>query len=231
MPDNLPLIQITGDGSPTLYSPFFQASYHSRHGAIQESLHVFIEAGLLYILAQHPPDMPIHVLEMGLGTGLNAFLTRMQTRGRCPVVYTAFETHPLPPELGASLPYPTSFGTEETTFWADMHYADWDKPIPIRTDFTLIKRNTDITTALLPQGQHLIYYDAFGPETQPELWTTSALEHVCQTLLPGGALVTYCAKGEVRRSLTGLGLQVERLPGPPGKREMLRAIRNHEQGH
>lgn len=221
-----PEIRATGDGSPTLFSPVFHATYHSVHGALQESLHVFIRAGLHFVTARFP-GKPLKIMEAGLGTGLNAWLTALDaSENRIPVQYLGIELYPIPITLLDALRYADAHRPEEHDLYLAIHHGAWEEPLPLTPFFTLTKNAVDVGKASLPGDVDLVYYDAFGPETQPELWDESALARMAGTLAPGGCLVTYCAKGEVRRILRRLGLIVERLPGPPGKREMLRACKD-----
>lgn len=221
-----PRIQSTGDGSPTLFSPLYEATYHSVHGALTESEHVFIRNGLKFWLSHNEHVPIVHVLEMGLGTGLNALLTclHMGDSNRM-VQYEAWEKHPLPHSVWQALDFPVQDKGQFNQWLKVLHKAEMDIPVTIGPWFVLVKKNNDLLKEKPVGPFDVIYYDAFGPETQPEVWTTETLAAVCQTLASGGVFVTYCAKGDVRRSLISLGLDVQRLPGPPGKREMLRAIK------
>jgi tRNA U34 5-methylaminomethyl-2-thiouridine-forming methyltransferase MnmC len=205
----------TADGSMTLYAPAFGEHYHSIHGALQESQHVFIGAGW-----QQMPEGPVSVFEMGFGTGLNALLTLLAAGGRA-VRYTAVEAFPLAEDQWRRLNYADLLGGAAA--FAALHAAPWGWPVEIRPGFTLHKAACRLEEfePELPFG--LVYYDAFAPGSQPELWTEAALARVAGWMNPGACFVTYCAKGSVRRALLAAGLQAERLPGPPGKREMLRA--------
>lgn len=226
MNDLRPEIRQTGDGSPTLFSPAFQATYHSVHGAIRESQHVFIDAGLRYVSGREP-FRAVKVLEMGLGTGLNAWLSALYALDHgVSVDYTAVERYPIPGSMASELDYSGLFRPEMNELFTAIHRAEWEVPVHLTGNFTLTKRSLDIEALCVQAAFDLIYYDAFGPETQPELWTATALGRMADALMPGGSLVTYCAKGEVRRIMQRQGLRVDRLPGPPGKREMLRAVKN-----
>lgn len=213
----------TADGSSTISIPEMKVTYHSTHGAIRESLHVFIEAGLKYALPGKPS---VSILEMGFGTGLNALLTLMEAQHK-PVHYTAIELYPLEPEQINALNYCQQLNYMELQpIFEQLHKADWEKEITITNDFTLWKSGTNLLAFEMPQpGQFfdIIYFDAFAPSAQPELWTSSVFEKLFAMLSPGGFLVTYCSKGDVRRAMHSAGFKVEKLPGPPGKREMVRA--------
>jgi tRNA U34 5-methylaminomethyl-2-thiouridine-forming methyltransferase MnmC len=213
----------TQDGSHSLFSETYGVSYHSRYGAIQETRHVFIEAGLHYQLPTHDK---LAILEMGFGTGLNALMTALATSGRARVYYETLEAFPLSVAEAAQLnfaqhlPQPTA-----AALLRGLHDSPWNQPVELTPDFTLHKRQETLQEVTLNQSFDLIYFDAFAPSAQPELWETPILAKVVQAMAPGGVFVTYCAKGAVKRSLKELGLTVESLPGPPGKREMTRAIK------
>jgi tRNA U34 5-methylaminomethyl-2-thiouridine-forming methyltransferase MnmC len=220
-----PEIRITGDGSPTLFSPRYQATYHSLHGALRESQHVFIHAGLHHRL-QYPFTPPVRIFEMGFGTGINAFLSWCEAENwGLSLEYTALERHPLPEAIWQALPRGEGLQDEAPVVFDHLHAAPWGVNSSLSPHFRIQKLEACLETASLQGPYDVIFYDAFGPGTQPALWTTEILLKVCNELEVGGVFVTYCAKGEVRRTLQHLGLVVERLPGPPGKREMLRASR------
>jgi len=212
----------TGDGSHTLFNPETGEHYHSIHGAIQESRHVFINAGLKSIA---PLSEMIHILEVGFGTGLNCLLTfaEHQTLSK-PVTYTACEPFPISKSLVSALNYCRSEGLHgfEPVFSA-MHQNPDGKTL-LGNDFLLIRLLSGLEETVLPEGSFdLVYFDAFSPEAQPELWKPEIFSKIRRCMNPGGVLVTYCAKGLVRRTLQQAGFSTGRLPGPPGKREMLRA--------
>ncbi len=212
----------TGDGSHTLFNSAVGEYYHSIHGAIQESTHVFIEAGL-HSRASGPGK--INILEIGFGTGLNCLLSYSESLELgLPVTYTAFEPFPLSKATISLLNYCRFEGLAgyESVFHA-MH-EKFSGLIKLRNDFLLSRINTAFEEAILETGSfNLVYFDAFSPEVQPELWQPEIFGKIRESLVPGGILVTYCAKGAVRRALQQSGFSTERLPGPPGKREMLRA--------
>ena len=222
------LIIKTGDGSDTITIPEMKVSYHSKHGAIQESMHVFIEAGLRYVIHQSLIQ-PINIFEMGFGTGLNAFLTAIEASNRkTKVYYVGVEQYPLTEEEITTLNYTETLKHAEL-FWS-IHESRWNEDIELNEFFTLRKINEDIinySTKVLSEaeGFNIIYYDAFAPTAQPELWTEEVFKKLYSMLLPGCILVTYCSKGSVRRAMQAVGFQVEKIPGPPGKREMVRAIK------
>jgi tRNA U34 5-methylaminomethyl-2-thiouridine-forming methyltransferase MnmC len=215
----------TADGSSTVSIPEMNVTYHSTHGAIQESMHVFIQAGLNQVLSRYSS---ISILEMGFGTGLNALLTLIEAETvKKPVHYTSIELYPLEQEQIKSLNYFQQLDRKDLQpVFEILHTSPWEKEIPIVENFTLFKSGTDLLKFEPPRsGQlfHLIYFDAFAPTAQPELWTGAAFEKIFALISPGGLLVTYCSKGEVRRAMQSAGFKVEKLTGPPGKREMVRA--------
>lgn len=227
-PADLSVFQ-TADGSATLFSPHFDEHYHSVHGAVTESMHVFIRHGLEQKL---PAGQPLRILEMGFGTGLNALLTALLCP--LPVHYTSLEAYPVPPEMVAQLPYAaqvaTSLGVEESqtrAVFEAMHAAAWNVPTVVNGYFILEKRHQTLDTffseSLAEPTFDLVFYDAFAPSSQPELWTQAVFEQLFARMQPHALLTTYCAKGDVRRAMQAAGLTTERLPGPPHKREMLRA--------
>lgn len=210
-----PEIELTEDGSATLRSPLHGDFYHSRRGAVGESRHVFVEAGFT---ACH--SNPVRILEAGFGTGLNAWLTLLEAlrRGRA-VEYTAVELYPVPADIAAELGY-----TDDKRFMA-MHHAVWGCEVRITEGFRLTKLNSDLTNPEISGIFDLVYYDAFAPETQPEMWRPEIFAKIHSIMSPGGVFVTYSAKGDVRRALQSAGFAVEKLPGALGKRHMLRGIK------
>jgi len=211
-------IMLTGDGSPTVAIPEMGVTYHSRHGALQESRHVFIEAGLHFMLQQ--VEGSLSILEMGFGTGLNALLTAAEAaaHGRS-IHYTALEALPLSREEYSGLEFPD----RETL--ATLHDAAWDAAVLINPHFTLYKLQTRLEDFRPSAFYDLVYFDAFAPSAQPQLWTTEIFEKLFACMQKGGVLVTYCSKGDVRRSMASAGFTVTKLTGPPGKREMVRALK------
>ena len=209
----------TEDGSNTLYVPELNEHYHSVHGALQESTHIFIRNGI------ERCDSPnLHILEAGFGTGLNAYLALLTaTQQRRKTVYHTFEKYPLTDEEAARLNYPAFLSPETAEWFQRLHQAPWDEEVEISDYFRLHKHEADFGEANFPPLFDLVFYDAFAPEVQPRLWSEETLGKFCRALKPGGAFVTYCVKGTVKQALRHLGLTVKRLPGPPGKREMLRA--------
>lgn len=212
---------LTRDGSPTLRTGA-GVTYHSAHGAMQESRHVFIRTGLLAALEKFPETQPLRVFEMGFGTGLNAFLTTLEcAKKQRKAQYFSVEKHPLVPEIWQQLSYPQT--PEEKALFTALHRAEWDTLKRISSFFQLRKISGNLEDLEIPQGLHLIYFDAFAPEDHPAAWTEDIFRKLFEALLPGGIFTTYCSKGSVRRALQSVGFGVEKLPGPPGKREIVRA--------
>jgi len=209
----------TGDGSHSLYVPLLDEQYHSRHGAIQESQHVFLDMGLAPREESH-----VRILEIGFGTGLNALMTALAPSQA--IDYIGVEAYPLQVAEAAQLNYASLVPDGQPVF-AWLHESPWGEwsNCPQVEGFRLFKMQDRFESFELDEGVHLIYFDAFAPEKQPELWTEEIFHKMARLLLPGGNLVTYSAKGAVRRTMQSVGLTVEKLPGPPGKREMLRALK------
>lgn len=272
MSQTIPQLEETEDGSLTLYTPRFGEHYHSTHGAVQESAHIYLGLGLRQRLEQwtEPEGAALRCFEVGFGTGLNALLSwREAERSHRLIHYYSIERYPIPAELyrqlhyelSTALPLSTAGGTEpsceealasaelaanlegqgtkevgSTTSSApldslgdshgvlmQLHEATWDEDVTLSRYFVLHKISGDLNTLPFPAALDLIYYDAFSPESQPELWREELFAQLRRCCRPGAILTTYCAKGEVRRRLERSGFSVERLPGPPGKREVLRA--------
>lgn len=215
----------TEDGSHSLYVPHLEEHYHSTHGAIQESHHVYICAGFGSCTNEH-----INVLEVGFGTGLNAFLTLLKAEERNATVnYTSLELYPLEMEIVQQLNY-TKHLTDKAKaqLFLTMHSAAWDEPIRITPNFSLHKIEIDFSNPHNLKTSTLfdvIYFDAFGPDKQPEMWSQQAFDKLYALCNTDAVITTYCAKGTVRRMLQSAGFTVERLPGPPGKREILRGVK------
>lgn len=211
----------TKDGSHTLKNTELKETYHSIHGALQESLHVFMQHGLEFKIAQSVEA--ISVLEVGFGTGLNAWLTAKRVAGKS-VSYTSLESYPLDETIWSQLNYATN--SVDQNLFEKIHTAVWNQMVSITPDFQLHKINQTIQQVVLPGSQFdLVYFDAFAPDKQPEMWQPAIFNKVMQAMKPGAVLVTYCAKGQVKRDLKSVGLRVEALTGPPGKREMIRATK------
>lgn len=215
-------IEQTADGSNTLFVPELNEHYHSVKGALTESEHIFINMGLKHSTVSAP-----HVLEIGFGTGLNAFLTLLEAeRSNRPIRFTTLERYPLNETVVRSLNYPEHIAPEHAASYYALHQTEWNTPVSISPHFTLCKIETDFTTYHFKDSYDVIYFDAFAPEKQPEMWSQTLFDNLFRQTNPGGILTTYCAKGVVRRMLQAAGFTVERLPGPPGgKREILRAVK------
>lgn len=221
----------TKDGSSTLHSSVYNAHYHSIHGAYTESMHIFINHGLRDYLADKKKmiDTPINIMEMGLGSGLNALLTA-ELIDKQKVDYIGIEAHPITEKatylsLINSLPHALDNKLIES-FWD----TPWNTPTKITPAFTLEKRHVKIEDLeLTPSSIDIIYYDAFAPECQPHLWQETIIRTVLSWLKPGGYLLTYCAKGSFRRTCKSLGCRLESLPGPPGKREISRFVKERKK--
>ena len=225
----MPKIQITEDGSHTLFSEMAGQTYHSSHGAVQESRHIFISQ----LMAQQSTvnGQQLSVLEIGFGTGLNALLTAQWARENgVKVDYTTIELYPLKEEIYRELNYGRLLGDEE--LFLQLHEADWDVGVvEVTGNFAIRKCKSDIVEWLRnaqctmhnAQLFDVVYFDAFSPDAQPELWTEEVFRNVYALMKTGGVLMTYCAKGDVRRAMLAAGFRVEKLQGPPGKRHILRA--------
>ncbi len=220
-------IFVTQDGSHSITASRFGVSYHSKYGAITESRHVFIQAGLYPLLLNSPTK--ISILEMGFGTGLNALLTYHETANRqVEVYYEAIEGFPISILASQNLNYPQLIekrDAELNAVFAQMHQILWEQETTLAPHFILKKRLGNLEELQFEPRFDLIYFDAFAPSAQPELWTAPVMQKMYDALKPGGVLVTYCAKGEFKRTLKSVGFVVERMPGPPGKREMTKAIK------
>lgn len=213
-------LEPTADGSNTLFVPELDEHYHSVKGALTESQHIFIQMGLNHSQAESP-----HVLEIGFGTGLNAFLTLLEAEKQSrKVCFTSIERYPLGEDIVQKLGYPEIIAPEASEKFYALHAAPWNRPIRLSPYFTLHKIEGDFTHFDFQSHYDVVYFDAFAPEKQPEMWSQPLFDRLYQQMNPGGILTTYCAKGVVRRMLQAAGFTVERLPGPPGgKREILRA--------
>jgi tRNA U34 5-methylaminomethyl-2-thiouridine-forming methyltransferase MnmC len=212
----------TQDGSHSVFSPTFGVSYHSKYGAIQESQHVFIAAGLL---EKASTQKDISILEIGWGTGLNALMTLVEAeRRQLTIHYTGVENYPLSLEEASALNYPEELEvSEKREVFEEMHRMPWGEPQTLSPNFSFTKLRQKFQDLTIKDSFDVIYFDAFSPSAQPELWETAVLGIMYDALKTDGILVTYCAKGAVKRALKSLGFSIEALPGPPGKREMTRA--------
>ncbi|WP_136479856.1 tRNA (5-methylaminomethyl-2-thiouridine)(34)-methyltransferase MnmD [Cognatitamlana onchidii] len=223
-------IIITSDGSTTIHIPEWNEQYHSKHGAIQEAFHVFIKYGLDYVSAENAMlrrSHEISILEIGFGTGLNAFITFLQSENLvCNIDYVGVEAYPVPKREISKLNYVNQLEAEDhINVFESMHDCSWGMKHPLGKKFFLTKQKKFFNEINDTGKYHLIYFDAFGARVQPSLWTEAIFELMYNALRVNGVLVTYSAKGSVRRAMQSVGFIVERLPGPPGKREMLRALK------
>ena len=217
-----PDIILTEDGSHSLRHNKLNETYHSIHGAIQESGHIFIDAGLKTCAKD-----TLQVLEIGFGTGLNTFLTLLESESsQQKIQYTTIELYPLSTESACLLNYPDLLAPEKKDVFYQLHTAPWQNRIQVTPYFELYKIQEDFSCMTLTGQYDLIYFDAFSPEKQPEMWTEDRFRMLYKHCNPGAILTTYCAKGIVRRALQSARFSVERIPGPPGKREILRALKN-----
>jgi len=226
----------TRDGSKTIHFPEINESYHSQHGALQEALHVFIKSGLSHYLSNNPEKSTLNILEVGWGTGLNAILTfdfMQQNFPDLKVNYTGLEAYPVAMDEVHALKYAELDEIQQhREVYLAMHEADWNEKVNINTNFSLQKLQTTIQDWI--PNKHtklhfdLIFFDAFGPRVQPEMWTPAIFEFLFQLTKENGVFVTYCSKGQVRRDLIAAGYTMEKIPGPPGKREMLRGVKKIE---
>ncbi|WP_418893672.1 tRNA (5-methylaminomethyl-2-thiouridine)(34)-methyltransferase MnmD [Limibacterium fermenti] len=220
--------EITEDGSHTLYVPALDEHYHSTHGALQEARHVYIDAALHRCQKPH-----VRILEVGFGTGLNAFLTLLETEKRQQTAhYTSLELYPLSLQDARKLNFASLIAPDRNDHFLQLHALPWDRAQAITPAFVLEKRQWDFSKpdSFCFDGLFdVVYFDAFAPDKQPGVWTQALFDKIYEACAGGAVITTYCAKGSVRRMLQAAGFAVERLPGPPGKREMLRGWRR-EQG-
>ncbi|MFA5301035.1 MAG: tRNA (5-methylaminomethyl-2-thiouridine)(34)-methyltransferase MnmD [Lutibacter sp.] len=219
-------IMVTADGSTTIHIPEWGEHYHSKHGAIQEAKHVFIKHGLSLF-----ENQKINILEIGFGTGLNSFITFLEApKLNLTIDYVGVEAFPLAAELVEKMNYVSQLNASEfSEVFTKMHHQRWEIVNQISPNFSLLKRKQFFSEINDENKFNLIYFDAFGAKFQPELWTEEIFKIMYKALKTDGVLVTYCAKGSVRRAMQSVGFSVEKLPGPPGKREMLRAVKKEEQ--
>jgi tRNA U34 5-methylaminomethyl-2-thiouridine-forming methyltransferase MnmC len=214
-------LRLTSDGSPTLYVPELDETYHSMHGSVQEARHVFIENGLRFVAAE---SKQVNILEVGFGTGLNALLTAQYAKENAlNVHYVGLEAFPVEEEIWKAINFLDD--PEAKAFYTQMMALPFGVTEAHDASFTLCKIAFSIHEWATTEKFDLIYYDAFGPKAQPEMWALAIFEKLYSLLNPGGAIVTYCAQGQFKRHLKSLGMRVEGLPGPPGKREMTRGVK------
>lgn len=216
----------TADGSHSFKLPGLNEQYHSKHGAVQEARHVFIKKGLAYVYQNINSDQ-ISVLEMGFGTGLNALLTaQFAEEYKINVKYTGIEAYPITKKEWNTLNYPEylqNFNAEKT--FQNIQQAEWEKQGAVSEHFNLKKQKQFFEDFEEINCADLIYFDAFGARVQPDLWSKAIFLAMHHALRKNGCLVTYSAKGSVRRTMQAIGFEVEKLEGPPGKREMMRAVK------
>ena len=217
-------ILITSDGSTTIHLPEWDEQYHSKHGAIQEAYHVFLRAGFDEIIKK---NKKISILEIGFGTGLNAFITFLEaTEKRIKIDYVGIEAYPIAATEVVKLNYVKELkASKEQLVFDEMHALSWEEKHFVSEGFQLTKRKQFFEDIADENIFELIYFDAFGAKNQPELWTEDIFFRMYEAMKENGILVTYSAKGSARRAMQAVGFSVERIPGPPGKREMLRAIK------
>ena len=226
---------VTADGSHTMSIPSLHVTYHSKHGAVQESMHVFIEAGLKYLLQKSPsnyftPTNPLQILEIGYGTGLNALLSwQIADAYQCALAYTGLELYPLSHEETSSINYGEKL--QMTDAFAQLNNCAWNIDFRLSDYFSLHKVNDSLFDYATAEHFHVIYFDAFSPSAQPEMWTVGVFQKMFDRLLPGGILLTYCSKTVVRNAMKAVGFTVTKIPGPYGKREMVRAIKEGTAGY
>jgi tRNA U34 5-methylaminomethyl-2-thiouridine-forming methyltransferase MnmC len=213
-------IRLTEDGSKTIYIPELDENYHSTHGALQEAQHVFITHGLHSF-----PNQPLSVLEIGFGTGLNALLTAIEALNRQLISYTGLEAYPVEADLLKEMDYTGVIPHPRTAeLYQAMHELPFGKSGALHANFELLKVEEKLEVYEPDTSSFdLIYFDAFGPRAQEDMWAQVHFAKLFRALKPGGIMVTYCAKGQVKRDLKAVGFVLEALPGPPGKREMTRA--------
>jgi len=214
-------LRLTEDGSHTLYVDKMDEPYHSIHGAMQESMHVFIKQGL-----QTVPESQLRILEIGFGTGLNALLTlKFARQSGQDIHYHAVEKYPLTREEYTQLNYGDLLESLPRGSLNHIHEAPWGKTVALSDKITLFKEQADFRS-MHPFGTFdLVYFDAFSPDKQPELWSESVFSTIATCTHKGSVLVTYSSKGVVRRTLISCGFRIQKVAGPPGKREMIRAVR------
>lgn len=215
---------ITGDGSKTIHIEDWNEQYHSKHGAIKEAQHVFLKNGLLHYHDLYPKKDSVSILEIGFGTGLNTFLSVLESqRLNINIDYIGVEAYPVAFDEVMQLNYAQEIDETKGNVFQNLHQSPWEESITITSNFNLIKRQQFFKDIKEEKAYDIIYFDAFGARVQPELWTKEIFEIMYKALKSKGILVTYAAIGQVKRDMQALGFAVERLSGPPGKRHMLRA--------
>ena len=216
----------TEDNSHTLYHQELNETYHSFHGAIQESKHVFIAKGLEYFLSANSTHKA-HIFEVGFGTGLNALLSYLYAlNGKVELEYDTIEAYPLQKEVYEALNYPLELNDENAPhIFKEIHKCEWGRKVTLDKFFHLMKIHGKLDEWNDSGHYDVIFYDAFAPSKQPEMWSKELMAKMFEALRPNGVLVTYCAKGQLKRDLKEVGFRVETLDGPPGKKEMVRALK------
>lgn len=215
-------VVITSDGSSSIFLPEWNESYHSKHGAIQEAKHVFLKQGFDFIQKN-----PVSILEIGFGTGLNALLTLHQSiQDQRKVFYTGVEAYPVSPEMLGALNYNLLvFNNPSDNYFEKLHQTSWEEFHELHPLFNLKKRQQFFSEIDDVNVYDLIYFDAFGYRVQPELWSEEVFLKMFTALKAGGVLVTYACRTSIKKAMEAAGFKTEKLPGPPGKREMLRAVK------
>ena len=216
-----PDLHKTLDGSHTLYVKELDEYYHSIHGAVNESIHIFINSAFSYHQGNN-----VRIFEMGLGTGLNAFLTMIRAEEeQRNVVYHAIEKYPLSLQIVKQLNYAELFVGSKIQLFDQIHSSEWEKDIQLTEYFTFRKIKADMVSFELTNEYDIIYFDAFAPDKQPDLWSGDIFRKLFDSMISSGILTTYSSKVSVRRAMESCGFLIEKLPGPPGKREMIRAVK------
>lgn len=216
----------TADGSHTLRVNEWHETYHSIYGAVQESKHVYIEAGLKPLLQK---SKSVSIFEMGFGTGLNAFLTMLESsKAAVKTYYETVEMYPLNESEYSVLNYAKTVSSAQEYLLQKIHKAAWNRAVDLNPNFTLAKYDNNLLDYQTSHTFDLVYFDAFAPDIQPELWSENVFEKIYSLMNPEAVLVTYCSKSIVRKSMQRVGLQVKKMPGPVGKREIVRAVKTTE---
>jgi tRNA U34 5-methylaminomethyl-2-thiouridine-forming methyltransferase MnmC len=226
---------LTADGSHTISIPEWNVTYHSKHGAVQESRHVFIEAGLKYLLQEtsqirYTQNNPIKILEIGYGSGLNALLSwQTANEFQCPITYTGIELYPLTTAEISAINYGDYL--QMTDAFAQLNKSDWGMTIQLSDYFSIQKLKHSLLNFTTTEQFQIIFFDAFSPTVQPEMWSIEAFKKMFHLLFPGGILLTYCSKTVVRNAMKMAGFTVNKITGPYGKREMVRAVKEGKPGY
>jgi len=217
---------LTSEGSHTLYVPQLDEHYHSVHGSVQEAVHVYLRAGFDFC-----EKNTVNLLEVGFGTGLNAFLTLLEAeRTKRHVKYCTLELYPIETEVFEQLNFAEIIGQGRSEAFLQLHKAAWNEEVQINEYFTLKKINADLESYVFDSAQNfdVVYFDAFAPDKQPQLWTAEIFAKIYVQMNYDAVLTTYSTKGIVKQALRDTGFTVKRLPGPKGKHQMLRAIKNYQ---